>query len=307
MAPKKINAKKNPIRGLPPAARTIYNVRVRIIRKFLIPLFAMAMVVLALTWKSSPPPTPPDTQLPESIRSTFIYESPLPANTESKPVYIEVVDTCGPYYEGACLNARSGPGTEFPAIAKLRNGIVLRVANTVEAEGRTWYKIVFDEWLRYPERITTDWYVAADYVRTFQNGGMEDFLPDVSPLSTKRIIIDRSEQMLYAYDVTELFMQEQISTGLELTPTPRGTFRVFRKTPSRYMQGPIPNISEKVFDLPGVPWNLYFTEQGAVIHGAYWHDHFGEQWSNGCVNLPPEKAKQLYEWADIGTIVVVRD
>ena len=73
------------------------------------------------------------------------------------------------------------------------------------------------------------------------------------------------------------------------------------------MQGPIPDISEKQYDLPGVPWNLYFTEQGAVIHGAYWHNKFGQLWSSGCVNLPPEKAKKLYLWADLGMEVIVRD
>ena len=101
-------------------------------------------------------------------------------------------------------------------------------------------------------------------------------------------------------------MQEAISTGLDDTPTPRGDFKVFKKTPSRYMQGPIKGVSDQVYDLPGVPWNLYFTEGGAVIHGAYWHDHFGKPWSHGCVNLPTETAKKLYLWADVGTSVHVQ-
>ncbi|MFA5877656.1 MAG: L,D-transpeptidase, partial [Candidatus Paceibacterota bacterium] len=60
-------------------------------------------------------------------------------------------------------------------------------------------------------------------------------------------------------------------------------------------------------DLPGVPWNLYFTLQGGAIHGTYWHTKFGEPWSHGCVNLPPAHAKKLYQWADVGTIVIVQD
>lgn len=112
--------------------------------------------------------------------------------------------------------------------------------------------------------------------------------------------------MLYAYDDTKLFMKEPISTGLEFTPTPRGTFTIFKKTPSRYMQGPAPGLSTEFYDLPGVPWDLYFTEGGAVIHGAYWHNKFGQKWSHGCVNLSLENAKKLYEWADIGTPVIVK-
>lgn len=74
---------------------------------------------------------------------------------------------------------------------------------------------------------------------------------------------------------------------MELSPTPKGEFIIFRKTPSRYMQGPIPEITgSNYYDLPGVPWNLYFTHGGAVIHGAYWHTSFGEEYSHGCVNLP---------------------
>jgi lipoprotein-anchoring transpeptidase ErfK/SrfK len=44
-----------------------------------------------------------------------------------------------------------------------------------------------------------------------------------------------------------------------------------------------------------------------VIHGAYWHNSFGTPYSHGCVNLPSDQAKKLYDWAHIGTTVVVRD
>jgi lipoprotein-anchoring transpeptidase ErfK/SrfK len=121
----------------------------------------------------------------------------------------------------------------------------------------------------------------------------------------KRIVVDVSKETLSAYDGDTLFMQESISTGLDDTPTPFGTFSIYKKTPSRYMQGPIPGVSDQVYDLPGVPWNLYFTVDGAVIHGAYWHNHFGEPWSHGCVNLSPQNAKKLYDWADVGIPVVV--
>ena len=113
--------------------------------------------------------------------------------------------------------------------------------------------------------------------------------------------------MLYAYDGNTLFMKVSVSTGIKKTPTPIGTFTIYKKTPSRYMQGPIPGISTGKYDLPGVPWNLYFTAGGAVIHGAYWHNDFGHMHSNGCVNVPLDKAQELYEWADIGTPVIVRD
>ena len=73
------------------------------------------------------------------------------------------------------------------------------------------------------------------------------------------------------------------------------------------MQGPLPGISDQVYDLPGVPWNLYFTEDGGAIHGAYWHNNFGQPWSHGCVNVPLKEAEELYNWAEPGTVVTVTD
>lgn len=222
--------------------------------------------------------------------------------------YVEVTDGCGPHYEGECLLVRSGPGIEFPIVSRLRNGIVLKVGGEVERDGTIWYKIVFDEWLRYPDRLKDDWYVSADYVDVLLDEGDKTTWENGNATTTKKIIISRNEQKLYAYENDQLFLEISISTGLELTPTPRGTFTVFKKTPSRYMQGPVPGLPDnQTYDLPGVPWNLYFTHGGAVIHGAYWHNSFGTPYSHGCVNLPPEQAQILYIWADLGTQVVVKD
>lgn len=251
--------------------------------------------------------TPP-AQEPEET-PVLLSQEDISKNISSTSLrYLSVTDGCGPYFEGECLNVRSRPSTTSPSVLSLRNGMLLRVSEEIEAEGRTWYKVIFDEWVRYPTRISNEWYVAGDFVKTFFTTGVEELTSDtLLATSTKRILVDRSSQMLYAYENDELFMEQTISTGLDLTPTPRGTFSIFKKMPSRYMQGPLPGISEQYYDLPGVPWNLYFTEGGGAIHGAYWHDKFGNQWSHGCVNLPIEAAEKLYAWADLGTPVVVRD
>ncbi len=249
----------------------------------------------------------------EQEASTDSTGSPQATTTPAVPAptlysYIEVVGSCGPYFDGEpCINLRSGPGTDYPVVIKLRNGMVLKVADTVVSDGHTWYKIGFDGEVHYPERVTGGWYVAADYVHLFSDAGPSDPATHLNASSTKRIIINLSQEVLYAYDGDTLFMQQPISTGLELTPTDVGTFFVRRKTPDSYMQGPIPGLSDQYYDLPGVPWDLYFTVSGSAIHGAYWHDHFGQPWSHGCVNLPPDQAKLLYEWADVGTPVTVRN
>ncbi|MFP4022249.1 MAG: L,D-transpeptidase family protein [Candidatus Paceibacterota bacterium] len=238
-------------------------------------------------------------------------EEDLGATSTDKELfqYIKVTGSCGPYFNGECLNVRAGPGTDHPIVGKLRNGQILKVEKSIERQEHLWYKIEFNEWLRYPDRSSGDWYVAADHVEAFFEEGSKiiSSLDPKEESNIKLIVVERGGQKLYAYESDELVMEYDISTGLNLTPTPRGEFVVFKKTPSRYMQGPIPGISLQYWDLPGVPWNLYFTEQGAVVHGAYWHESFGRPYSNGCVNMRPEEAEELYHWAELGTEIIVRD
>ena len=240
--------------------------------------------------------------------------------TTSPPLfdYIELADSCNIHYAGSpCVLARSAPTTTAPVVGQLRTGIVLQVAaTTTEADGRAWYHVLFDTPMLYPERVTSPWYVAADLVSPFTDPGLEELpaghwtpatLGTTTAPTDKRIVVDRAKEMLYAYEGSTLFIQSPVSTGLDLTPTPLGSFIVYRKSPTSYMQGPLPGISDQYYDLPGVPWDLYFTLEGGAIHGAYWHNAFGQEWSHGCVNLPLDTAKKLYYWAPLGTPVSVID
>ncbi len=253
-------------------------------------------VVSVITPTSSPETTPP----------IVTKQIEIPEPTKLFP-FIVIKNSCDAHYVGECVRVRSGPGLSYPVVTRLRNGVLLMVSTTtVEGDTHTWYHITFDEVLKYPERVVGEWWVASDYADTFENEGNRTIWENEHASTSKYIIIDRSEQKLYAYDSDTLFMETSISTGLELSPTPRGTFSVFKMTPTRYMQGPLPGYTD-VYDLPGVPWNLYFTDEGAVIHGAYWHTSFGSRYSHGCVNLLPTDAEKLYAWAELGMKVTVRD
>lgn len=276
-------------------------------------MLALGLVGLAF-WRLHLPPHTPEPPAPitavESWEAPASVPAPPPAPATSTPrapalsAYIEVVGSCGPYYTGTCVNLRAGPGTTYPVVMQTRNNMVLKVASTTVVGGRTWYKIGFDGEIHYPERIKSAWWIAGDYVRFFRSEGVvATSSPDTA--TDKRIVIKKSEEMLYAYEGDVLVLTQPVSTGLELTPTPTGTFFVYRKMPDSYMQGPVPGVSDQYYDLPGVPWDLYFTQSGAAIHGAYWHNNFGRPWSHGCVNLPPAAAEELYEWAPLGTPVIV--
>ncbi len=250
-----------------------------------------------------------------SVATAQVVESPVIVMTrdtalaaqaapQGKYEYMEITNSCSPYFKGHCIPVYSGPGVEYAKLSELRNGMILKVKSKEGSDGQMWYRIYFDEWLRHPERVEGDWYIPAVAGRSVTDDGVE-MLSTSTRVTSKRIVVNISDHMLYAYDGDKEFMVTKVSTGLDSTPTPLGTFAIYKKTPSRYMQGPIPGVNNNPFDLPGVPWNLYFTKDGAVIHGSYWHDRYGTDQSSGCINLPPELAKILYDWAEVGTTVTV--
>jgi lipoprotein-anchoring transpeptidase ErfK/SrfK len=235
-----------------------------------------------------------------SIGTPAIQPTPL-------VTYFEVTEGCSITVDAMCAAAHSQPNASSTKRADLRIGTLLRTTrSTTTSDGQIWYEIEFPEHLRYAERLTLPWFVPAKMGNIIRTSGPEE-LTATTPTTNKKLVVDRSAKIMSAYVGDTLHATYTISTGRDLTPTPRGTFTIFRKTPSRYMQGPIPGISTNYYDLPGVPWNLYFTAQGAIVHGAYWHDAFGQQRSNGCVNVPLDQARAVYEWADLGTLVVVVD
>ena len=118
-----------------------------------------------------------------------------------------------------------------------------------------------------------------------------------APTAGKWIDIDVTHQRLTAYEGDRPVFSALVSTGLWATPTILGRFRIRSKLPAQRMIGP-------GYDLPNVPWVMYFYETYA-IHGAYWHNNFGHPMSHGCVNMRPADAQWLYNWAPIGTPVVV--
>jgi len=113
----------------------------------------------------------------------------------------------------------------------------------------------------------------------------------------KQIIVVLSQQRVYAFEDGNLLRQFVVSTGLPATPTVVGSFSIYLKVPSQRMTGP-------GYDLPNVPWVMYFY-RGYSFHGTYWHNNFGRPMSHGCVNMRTAEAEWLYNWAPIGTPVLV--
>jgi LysM repeat protein len=118
------------------------------------------------------------------------------------------------------------------------------------------------------------------------------------PADGKKLIeINLSTQTLTAWQGDVAVMRSIVATGKATTPTVTGRFAIGIKYDSQHMWG-------DGYDLPGVPWVMYFFEDYA-IHGAYWHANFGTPTSRGCVNMKIPEAEALYKWAGPGTEVWV--
>ena len=113
------------------------------------------------------------------------------------------------------------------------------------------------------------------------------------------ISIDLSTQRLIAWEGNKAVYAVIVSTGKASTPTRLGTFRVQTKYRTARMRGP-------GYDVPDVPYTMYY-DGGMAIHGAYWHNMFGTPVSHGCTNVAVNHAKWLFDWASVGTPVVVHE
>jgi LysM repeat protein len=113
----------------------------------------------------------------------------------------------------------------------------------------------------------------------------------------KEIVVDLSEQRVYAYENGSLVRTLIVSTGVAATPTVQGEFRIYLRYLKQDMYG-------SDYYLPNVPYVQYFY-QGYGLHGTYWHNNFGQPMSRGCVNLTIADSEWLYNWASIGTLVRV--
>ncbi|MEM6530442.1 MAG: LysM peptidoglycan-binding domain-containing protein, partial [Chloroflexota bacterium] len=122
--------------------------------------------------------------------------------------------------------------------------------------------------------------------------------PQAPLLAEREIVVDLSNSRVYAFENGILMYEAVSSNGLPATPTVQGTFTVQSKVRSQTMSGP-------GYWLPNVEWVMYFY-QGYALHGAYWHNNWGQEMSHGCVNLTNTDAKWFYEFAQIGTPVTVQ-
>jgi L,D-transpeptidase catalytic domain len=137
----------------------------------------------------------------------------------------------------------------------------------------------------------------------------------------KWIEISISQQMLWAYQGSTLISSTFVSTGIDPNHTELGVFHVRYKLEAQDMAGAVDAngavvaMGQEAADAAGssgyvvedVPNVMYINQDAEALHGAYWHNNFGNPMSHGCINLPVPFSEFLYGWAPLGTMVWVHE
>jgi tetratricopeptide (TPR) repeat protein len=123
----------------------------------------------------------------------------------------------------------------------------------------------------------------------------------------KKIVVDIASQRFYAYEGERLVYEFVCSTGGASSPTVPGEYQVLDKIPVAYS-------SAWHLEMPywlGIYWSgtlengihaLPILSNGQVL----WEGYLGQPVSFGCIILSTEAAKIIYDWAEIGTPVIIR-
>jgi hypothetical protein len=115
--------------------------------------------------------------------------------------------------------------------------------------------------------------------------------------------------MLTAYDGDRMVLNTLAIKGTIANQTPTGTFFIQRRVQDETMDSGTLGVDPHGpggYHLEHVLYTQYFTGDGASLHYNYWSSNFGFSGSHGCLGLDLQDSEFLWNWADIGTPVVIR-
>ncbi len=137
----------------------------------------------------------------------------------------------------------------------------------------------------------------------------KDAMLTIPVVENKRIVISITEQHMWIYQDGELINDHVISTGMAGSPTMSGVFQIQSRFINAYASR----------------WNLWMPHFLGIyeaapgflngIHGLpllsngvrLWGSVLGQPASYGCIVLDLEAAEEVYNWAEDGVVVEIRD
>ncbi len=202
------------------------------------------------------------------------------------------------------VNLRGSPDRSSPPVGELKAGQPVQVSRWVSGEeieraNTTWAELttgqfVFSTALRRAPIVTAP------------------ALPADVPAAGRWIDVNLFEQVATAYDGRTPAKTVLISSGRPGWDTPVGSFTVLRRVENETMDGSTlagqgPDGRGASYLVENVRFTQYFTPDGAAIHENYWRDPatFGMPGSHGCIGMTPADAAWFWDFASVGTPLVV--
>lgn len=119
---------------------------------------------------------------------------------------------------------------------------------------------------------------------------------ETAPLGSKRVEIDKSQQMLRAYQGDQLVIESRVSTGRDGKRTPNGSYHAGYKERMHY---------SSLYDDAPMPYSVQVSGN-YFIHG--FSSVPSRPASHGCIRLPltgGNPARRFYEWVELGTPIAI--
>lgn len=126
----------------------------------------------------------------------------------------------------------------------------------------------------------------------------------------KYIKIKLKEQNLYAYENGLAKYVFRTSTGISGMDTPTGEYKIWNKFPSQYsppydlyMDNWMAITPDGAYGIHSLPYWLY--KNGSRVYEG--EQHLGTPVSHGCIRVSLENSKILYDWAEVGTEIIIEN
>jgi cell division protein FtsB len=132
-------------------------------------------------------------------------------------------------------------------------------------------------------------------------------------MPAQAIVISLTAQELWAYEKGNVVKDTLVTTGRPALPTDVGAMHVLWKQAPWKMHSPWPRTSQWWYPDTNVRKVVWFTVTGEGLHDANWQPvstygpggQFTSSASHGCVHVPDAAEDWLYDWAQVGTPVIV--
>jgi len=198
--------------------------------------------------------------------------------------------------------ARAEPSRQAPIVAHYAAGTTLGFAGWVEGEMVHWDDPAWGE-------VAPGAYVYGRATRPLEIAAPP--LPRIESLPDERWIgVNRTLQLIVAYEGTRPLFWARTSTGRPGWETALGSYEVIRRVPKETMDSRTllgRDAERSSYRIENVRFTQYFSGDGNAIHENWWkeQDTFGLPSSHGCAGLRPEDAGRFWEFGTVGMPVVV--